>query len=359
MEQFKERFKQEVMKVSEFDFVDHYGDVEEVANEERLPENEAASALNCAFIGVGGGGGKIAKAFLDAGFNKTLLINTTGKDKPEGIDDKHMVLIPDSDGVAKNVEFGKSVFKQNSTVVEDALRTKLGEVDWIFVLAGGGGGTGSACFALDDVFKRYLESVKGGGKVFYVVTMPNAQEMLNSTIAKNSLLVANDVSNSPHIILDNERQTKILRGKVGLMNLLPAANSAFAKLFSQILKLSSEDSSIQTFDSKDLERCLKTDGRTLIGTTVIPDPKISNLGATIFQNCVKRSPCPTFQSKAKVGSLLLVMTPEMANDPEISQHLDAATSYVGGRADTLFSGIYIRENLPGLIAMMLIGGIEQ
>jgi hypothetical protein len=53
------------------------------------------------------------------------------------------------------------------------------------------------------------------------------------------------------------------------------------------------------------------------------------------------------------------MTPEMANDPEISQHLDAANSYVGGRAETLFSGVYIRENLPGLIAMMLIGGIEQ
>ena len=359
MEQFKARFKQEVIKVSEFDFVDHYGDVEEVANEDRLPANEAEAALNCAFIGVGGGGGKLAKAFLDLGFNKTLLINTTGKDKPEGIDDKHMVLIPDSDGVAKNVEFGKSVFKQNGAVVEDALRTKLGEVDWIFVLDGGGGGTGSACFALDDVFNRYLESVKGSGKVFYVVTMPNAQEMLNSTIAKNALLVANDVANSPHIILDNERQTKILRGKVGLMNLLPAANSAFAKLFSQVLKLSAEDSSIQTFDSKDLERCLKTEKRTLVGTTVIPDPKIPNLGATIFQNCIKRSPCPVFQNKAKVGSLLLVMTPEMANDPDISQHLDAATSYVGGRAETLFSGIYIRENLPGLIALMLIGGIEQ
>ena len=345
--------------MSEFDFVDHYGDVEEVVSDERLPENEAESALNCAFIGVGGGGGKIAKAFLDAGFNKTLLINTTGKDKPEDIDEKHMVLIPDSDGVAKNVKFGKSILKQNSAVVEDALRTKLGEVDWIFVLAGGGGGTGSACFALNGVFNRYLESVKGTGKVFYIVTMPSAQEMLNSTIANNAVLVANDVMHSPHIILDNERQTKILRGKVGLMNLLPAANSAFAKLFSQVLKLSSEHSSIQTFDSKDLERCLKTPHRMLLGTTVIRDPNIPTLGATIFQNCVKRSPCPTFQEKAEVGSLLLVVTPEMANDPDISQHLDAAVSYVGGRANTLFSGIYIREDLPGLIAILMVGGIEH
>ena len=104
--------------------------------------------LNCAFVGVGGGGGKLAKAFLDMGFNKTLLINTTPKDQPDGVDPQHLVLIPDADGVAKNVEYGKDVFRQNSTVVEDALRTKLGKVDWIFVLAGGGGGTGGAAAGL-------------------------------------------------------------------------------------------------------------------------------------------------------------------------------------------------------------------
>ena len=345
--------------MSEFDFVDHYDDVEEVVNEERLPENEAETALNCAFIGVGGGGGKLAKAFLDLGFNKTLLINTTGKDKPDDIDPKHVVLIPESDGVAKNVALGKSIFKENSAVVEDALRTKLGKVDWIFVLAGGGGGTGSACFALDDVFQRYLNSIEAEGKVFYIATMPSGHELLNATIAKNAALLASDIQESPHILLDNERQTKFLRGKVGLANLFPVANSAFAKLFSQVFKLASENSPIQTFDSKDLERCLKTDKRMIIGTSVITDPNIPSLGATIFQNCVKRSPCPSFQNKAKVGSLLLVITPEMANDPSISQHLDAAVSYVGGRTETLFSGVYVRENLPGLISILMVGGLNQ
>ena len=63
--------------MSDFDFLDSYGESESVASDEQLPENEAASALNVAFIGIGGGGGKLAKAFLDLGFNKTLLINTT------------------------------------------------------------------------------------------------------------------------------------------------------------------------------------------------------------------------------------------------------------------------------------------
>ena len=54
---------------------------------------------------------------------------------------------------------------------------------------------------------------------------------------------------------------------------------------------------------------------------------------------------------------LLIATPEMADDPAISNRLEAAFSYVGGRADTLFSGVYVRSKLPGLIALTLLGGM--
>jgi cell division GTPase FtsZ len=345
--------------MDEFDFVEHYGEAEETAQSNQLPDNEIECALNCAFVGVGGGGGKLAKAFLDLGFNKTLLINTTEKDQPDGVGEEHLVLIPDADGVAKNIEYGKDVFTRNGAVVEDALRTKLGNVDWLFVLAGGGGGTGSACFALDPVFQRYLNSVNGGGKVFYIMTWPSSQELLNTTITNNAVSLANDIKSAPHIVLDNEKQIKFLRGKVGMMNLFPTANTAFAKLLSQTFKLASEKSSIQSFDSKDLERCLKTNNRMVVGTTVIKDADIPNLGSMILQNSLKRSPCPDIREKAKTGALLLVVSTEMANDPQISQHLDAAISYVGGRTDTLFSGVYVRDNVPGLIAITLMGGLEQ
>ena len=96
----------------DFDFVDHYGEAEELEDANMLPDNTIDCALNCAFIGIGGGGGKLAKAFLDIGFEKTLLINTTDKDQPDNIDEKNLVLIPDADGVAKNVKFGK-VCKRN------------------------------------------------------------------------------------------------------------------------------------------------------------------------------------------------------------------------------------------------------
>jgi cell division GTPase FtsZ len=344
--------------MSDFDFIDHYGDDEEVKGEKQLPDNDAISSLNCAFVGIGGGGGKMAKAFLDIGFNKTLLVNTTAKDIPEDIDEQHVVLIPDADGIGKDVDLGRTVFADNGAVVEDALRTTLGSVDWLFVLAGGGGGTGSAAGALHGVFERYLKSVGAEGSVVYIISQPSAQEALNSTITKNAAALLKDVSKHSHIVLDNERQVKLLRGKVGMLGMFPFANTAFAKLVAQVLKLSSEQSSIQSFDSKDLERCLRTKKRTFIGSTIIRDPKDPNLGAMIFQNCLKRSPCPLPKGKPATGSMLLVVTSEMANDPEISKHLDAAISYVGGRTETLFAGVYVKEDLPGLVAILTMNGLD-
>jgi cell division GTPase FtsZ len=344
--------------MSDFDFVEHYGEAIDTGSEETLPENEAISSLNCAFVGFGGGGGKMAKAFLDLGFNKTFLVNTTAKDQPEGVDPKHLVLIPDADGVGKDVDHGEVVLGNASAVVEDALRTKLGKVDWLFVLASGGGGTGSASACLHSVFERYLKSVQAGGRVVYIISFPTAQELLNPTIGKNALSLLNKVANHPYILLDNERQLSLLRGKVGILGLYPTANSSFAKLFSQVLKLSSEQSSIQSFDSKDLEKCLGVNGRLFFGTTLVPNPEAPALGSTIYQNCSTRSPCPVPKGSPSTGTMLLVATPEMASSPEVSKHLDAAISYVGGRTKTLFSGVYIRDALPGLVAILLMSGLD-
>ena len=79
----------------------------------------------------------------------------------------------------------------------------------------------------------------------------------------------------------------------------------------------------------------------------------------IYQNCLKRSPCPPPKGTPKTGTLLLVVSSEMASDPEISKHLDAAISYVGGRTDTLFSGVYIKENVPGVVAILTMNGLGE
>ena len=341
----------------DFDFVSDYDESVNTGVSNLLPENTAKSSLSVGFVGIGGGGGKMAKAFLDIGFNKTLIVNTTPKDQPDGLDPKHFLLLPGADGVGKDVELGKQVLKDNGAFVEDRLRTRFGQVDWLFVLAGGGGGTGSACHALDGCFNRYLKSVQASGRVIYVVTSPTAQELLNPTIKANYESTKNDVQGSPHIIIDNERQLQLLRGRMGMLGMYPSANKSFAKLIAQVLKLSSEHSPVQTFDSKDLERCLNTDGRIFVGTSVITNPSDPNLGAQIYQNCLQKSPCPLPRGSIQTGVLLLVVTSEMASNPQISSHMEAAISYVGGRANALFSGVYVRERIPGLVAITVLGGL--
>ena len=294
---------------------------------------------------------------MDVGFNKTLLVNTTEKDQPDGVAPENFILIPGADGVGKDVKLGKEILAYNSTLVEDALRTRVGKVDWIFILAGAGGGTGSASYVLNKAATRYLESIGASGKVVYIVSTPSSQELLNPTIKSNCANMLKDISKETHIIIDNEKQLKLLRGKVGMLNMYPAANRNFAKLFAQILKLADEPSPIQAFDSKDLERCLKTNGRMLLGSTVVRDIYKSDLGSTVFQGCLKSSPCPPPANQSKTGVLLLIATPEMADDPNVSNKLEAAFSYVGGRAETLFSGVYVRDELPGLIALTLLGGM--
>jgi len=343
---------------NEFGFVDLYDEENQVESESLLPKNTFPSGIKCGFLGLGGGGGKLAKAFIDIGFTQTILVNTTDKDLPEGVAGDHFLRIPDADGVGKDVEFGKKILSDNSSTVEDAVRVRIGEVDWLFVLVGGGGGTGSAGIALKNPLGRYLKSTGASGRVVYVVSKPTAQELLNPTITKNWNTIKQDVASEPHIIIDNDKQSRLLRKRAGLLNLFPIANAQFAKMLSQVLKLSGEHSPIQTFDSKDLEACLLKSGRMVLGSCVIKDTEISELGSKILQTCLRTSPCPKPDASIDAGAMMLLVPPSMASDPEVSADLEAAFSYVGGRTNTLFSGIYIKDNVPGLIALTLLTGIK-
>ena len=230
-------------------------------------------------------------------------------------------------------------------------------ITFIYSCGGGGGGTGSACHSLHPSLERYMSSVGAEGKVVYVVTQPSAQELLNPTIAANSNSLLRDVVDSPYIVIDNERQLQLLRGKVGMLGMYPTANRNFAKLISQVLKLAEEPSPIQTFDSKDLEKCLASPGRMMVGSTVVRDVSTRDLGSTLYQGCIRSSPCPAPSKRSDTGVMLLVVTPEMAGDPDVSNKIEAAFSYVGGRTNTLFSGVYLKDRLPGLIAITILGGM--
>jgi len=347
---------EKLQESEDFDFVDQYSDAEEESSPSLLAENSADSALNCAFVGVGAGGCRIAQAFLELGFNRTLLVNTTEKDFDSNAPAENQVVIPGSDGIAKDVSKGKKILRNNGTVVEDALRTKIGKVDWLFVCAGGGGGTGSSVFALNSVFEQHLASSGGEGRIVYIVSSPTAQEKLNQTIKENSLSLIQEVSESPHLVIDNEKQFNIFRNKTGLRGMFRSANTAFAKMFWQVLKLASESSPIQTFDGQDLARLLRCTGRMVVGHSIAePSP---DMGNQLFSSCLNSSPCATLEGKPEAGVLLHIVPESMADDPDLVMHLDAAASYLGSRTRTLFRGIYIKSSVDRLITILAIAGVS-
>ncbi len=348
---------EDFMDLGDLDFVDHYGDEKIDDKSLLLPENTAPTALNCGFVGLGGGGGKLAKSFLDIGYSRTILVNTTPKDQPEDVDPDHFLLLDGADGVGKDVSVGEEILLENSTLVEDTLRSKLGKVDWLFVCASGGGGTGSSAASLSDTFERYLASVQASGRVVFIVTKPTSQELLNPTISQNYSHLLSGVESHPHILIDNERQLELLRGKVGMLGMYPLANKAFSRMVAQVFKMAAESSPIQSFDTQDLERCLRSPGRLFLGTSAVKEFKDDKLGLKIYQGCVERSPCPAPSGKPEVGSLLLIVSPDTANDPGASNQMESAISYVGGRAKTQFAGVYVRAGIKGLVSICLMGGM--
>ena len=73
-----------------------------------------------------------------------------------------------------------------------------------------------------------------------------------------------------------------------------------------------------------------------LGSTVVKDPSIRDLGSTVFQGCLRGSPCLPPTRGPETGVLLLLVTSFMASDPDVSKCLESAISYVGGRTSTLF-----------------------
>src|SRR3990167_7473140 len=110
--------KEEIRMSNEFD--DEFG-FEENTEEEKtlalLSDNTAISSLNVAFCAFGQGAGKIASEFLQLGFNRTILFNSTTKDKPASVKDENFVVFPNLDGLGKNVELGRKAIAENASLV--------------------------------------------------------------------------------------------------------------------------------------------------------------------------------------------------------------------------------------------------
>ena len=349
--------KEKVMVENDFDFVDDFAEEMEKPKD-LLDDNIFPSSIKVGAVGIGGCGNHLAEAFFKLGFYRTLLVNSTEKDFPKGIDKKHLVLLDgEIDGLAKNMKLGKSVLLDNSTKIEDALRTKIGDdIDFLLVMCGLGAGTGSSASVLNPTFKKYLKSIGAKGDVIYLATIPSAREKMNKTIMENAKTALNDLKNETIIVLDNEKAISRFRGKVGISSLYPKINEAFAKLFLQFLKTTKNQSDISVCDGEDLTRFLKSKGRILLGTSALKETG-EDMGSKIYNSCLETSLCPKPKGNADIAVLLQILNNEMAESPEVSSHIENVQGYCSGRSQTFFGGVYLNEKVKGMINLLGLSGL--
>ena len=78
----------------------------------------------------------------------------------------------------------------------------------------------------------------------------------------------------------------------------------------------------------------------------------------LYQGCLRSSPCPAPAGKEQQvdASYCLIVTSRWHLIPGVSKKLELHFRMWAGRTDTLFSGVYVKQPLPGLIAISVIGG---
>ena len=228
-------------------------------------EDESGGALTYAIIGSGQGGGKIAKAFYDLGYKKTVAFNTAQSDLALlDLPDEHKFFVDHygGQGAGKNQEKGRAAFEAKSQEIFNKLREVFGEnIDRILVTVGAAGGTGGGSVnTLVDIAKRYFTYVgreDASERVGVIVSLPTNGECASSVVAQNAY---NKVSElcvraangdfAPLIMIDNDKIKK-LYPSLTVKKFWPTLNNTVAGLFHVFNVLCAQNSDYTSFDPMD------------------------------------------------------------------------------------------------------------
>lgn len=145
------------------------------------------------FLGLGMGGSSIAAACAEIATNKTndrypytsLLVNTNTVDLDK-IDAKNpyttKLVIGNGDGAGRNIEVGEKMFIEDEKKVVNAIKNQFESTDFVWIVAGLGGGTGTGSV----IQAIRLLMTNGFSKRFgLILTLPRTIE--GSTVLDNAL----------------------------------------------------------------------------------------------------------------------------------------------------------------------------
>ncbi len=344
---------------------------QELESEEEI-KDEAGGSLKLGIIGAGQCGGRIGEAFWQLGYKKAISINTTEQDK-NNIPTKIILSVPGKHGGAgKDMEVALDSFDSNKDEVFNTMQTTFGQVDYIFVCAGlGGGSGGGTVVGLTELAKRYMKYIgqdEPEKRVGAVITLPSVGEAASPTVANNALEKGREISKladacgiSPLIVIDNNR-VKELYKRLPPAKFFPTINSTVAQMFHIFNVISSESSDYITVDATDFISTLQCGGHLIMGVTVVPEYKTkTGISTALKQNLTKTLLASDFDlTTAKVVTCIVVAGKEILAETEglmenIEFGFDALANITGNAM--VHRGLYEDENTEKVRVYTMISGL--
>ena len=364
------------LNLPSLDIEDFDPDVIDAAKTDEV-EDESGGALTYAIVGSGQGGGRIAKAFYDLGYKKTVVFNTSQSDLTLlDLPDNHKFHLDcfGQQGAGKNQERAKTAFESKSQEIFNKMREVFGEkVDRILVCAGVGGGTGGGSLeTLVDISKRYFTYIgkeKANERVGVVASLPTTGECASPVVAKNShnrmTVLSIGAANgdfAPLIIVDNDKIKK-LYPQLTVKQFWPTLNNTVAGLFHIFNVLATKNSNYTAFDPADYDTIMKTKGCMIFGVTTVKNVENeTSVSYALKQNLEKTLLASGFDLTTAEGAASIVVggTRQYEEIPglmdSIEYGFDTLAAITGGAI--IHRGIYEDSSKDKLVAYTIVGGLD-
>ena len=364
------------LNLPSLDIEDFDPEIVEAAKKDAV-EDESGGALTYAVIGSGQGGGKIAKAFYDLGYKKTIAFNTAKSDLallelPE--EHKFYVDYYGDQGAGKNQEKARVAYESRSQEIFNKLREIFGEnIDRILVCVGVAGGTGGGSVnTLVDIAKRYFTYVgreDASDRVGVVASLPTTGECASPVVAKNAYnrmtvlsAAAENGDFAPLIIVDNDKIKK-LYPQLTVKQFWPTLNNTVAGLFHVFNVLSTKNSNYTAFDPADYDTIMKTKGCMIFGVTSVKNVESeTSVSNALKQNLEKTLLAGGFDLTTAEGAASIIvggtkLYEEVAGLMDsIEYGFDTLATITGGAI--IHRGIYEDSARDKLVAYTMVGGLD-
>lgn len=329
-------------------------------------------AISLSLVGLGQGGGRIARAFWDQGYRSVLAVNTAEQDlsalKSEDEYSDFPTLDLGSGGAGQDPEKGRARVAAAREDIWDAMdfhKVAVPEnTELTLVCASLGGGTGSGGLVpLIEMLRNRNDDVRGNMRVGAVVSLPADYEgtrtCRNAVLAWRALMRLNL---SPIIVLDNARLNKLVR--TGALQFYDAANRLAASAFHAFNRLAALPSGLITFDPADYRELLGQGILTCSSTRFLAeDGKAdkSQLSSAIRQQTFSQeffASCDL--SKATHLACLFVGSDRLLEDLMMDDFANVFRMLKRNVSDqaTIYRGVY-RGEADELRCFTMLGGLPE